>query len=224
MRRIVYCCDVGSTLPGKDGASRFGWARASLPQQAKTFSGGVDINSLASAIEADIAADLPVAIGFEAPLCLPVPNDHKSLSRARLGEGSYAWSAPAGSAVATLAIHQTAWIFRRLVSCLRGRVTFDHSDWPTTAAGKSSVFLWEAFVAGPAHSDTHIGDAATGIAHFIAVEDDLAVADAVSADNPICLLAAAALWAGVSDSPSLFHEKPIVLKPKEPYRGQIELP
>ncbi len=93
-KRTVYCCDIGSTLPRKNGDVCFAWAKSAFPAQSTEIMGGSGIASLASSIEADFVSGTPVAIGFEAPLSVPVPSEVESLSRARGSEGSRSWSAP----------------------------------------------------------------------------------------------------------------------------------
>ena len=102
---------------------------------------------------------------------------------------------PAGLAVAALAIHQAAWLLSRFYDRCHQHCDFsvDLAKWPPTG-DRPLLFCWEAFVSGLAHSDTHVYDAATAATAFLANESQLATANAVTAERPISLIGAVALW------------------------------
>ena len=103
---IVYAVDIGS-VPKKN----LGWARSpegSMPIQKDV---GNDIDALVEAISKDLQDGRPVAVGFEAPMWIPVPEASKNLGKARKGEGRRAWSASAGATVLGLGLAQACWIF-----------------------------------------------------------------------------------------------------------------
>ena|SRR5271157_3882834 len=97
----------------------------------------------------------------------------------------------------------------------------DLAKWPPTG-DRPLLFCWEAFVSGLAHSDTHVYDAATAATAFLANESQLATANAVTAERPISLIGAVALWSRwVTEADSL-HASTLVIMPNAPYRGPVE--
>ena len=215
MNPIVYACDIGSVKSGS-----FAWARNE--NLADPPSASNDIDALIASISADTVKGVPISLGFEAPLFLPVPDDSKSLNTSRRGESNRSMFAPVGAAVTTIAIHETAWILRQLRSVLPSQtdLTFDwKSDWQR----KHQLFVWEAFVSSNAHSDEHERDAATAVQYFLANKADLDSVNAVTCENPFSLIAASSLWFGWLTDLQLLHVPCLVLRPTEPYAGRINL-
>jgi hypothetical protein len=134
--------------------------------------------------------------------------------------------APAGSAVATLGLHQAAWTLRKLFLSCAGECAFtlDWGEWPP-AGSRPLLFCWEAFVSQEAHSASLTGadvqDAATAAKEFLISEDDLGTATAVRTERPLSMIGAAALWSGWATDPAILHEPALVLKPLMPYEGSI---
>lgn len=164
-----------------------------------------------------------VAIGFEAPAFLPVPDDPLLLSRARDQERDRAWSYGAGAYVTTLGIHQAAWILRAGFEKAgrTHRFTSNWNHWP--GDGEALFYVWEAFVSGPAHSPTNdpIQDAATAANWFLTNEANLEAINAVTAKPRISLIGAVALWAGWSKDVAILHEPVLVVRPGQPFAGAI---
>lgn len=131
--------------------------------------------------------------------------------------------APAGATVATLGLQQAAWILRQI----RDRVpvlplySLDWTAWPPECA-VPHLLLWEAFVAGTAHGDTHERDAATAAVFFRANEHNLNAVNAVTSDQPLSMVHAAALWAGCANDLDRLHQACLVLKPEKRYEGDID--
>lgn len=228
MVRSIYACDVGSTRTPPAGRRNrirgvaFAWARVSSLEPTRVCV-SQDIERLARSIGDDLTSGQSVALGFEAPLFFPVPQAAERLSRGRENERSRAFSAPAGLAVAALAVHQAAWLLRELFSRCGQTCEFsvDWTKWPPKGE-KPLLFCWEAFVSGSAHSDTHVYDAATAATAFVAAESDLASANAVTAERPISLIGAVALWSGWTTDVKTLRGSTLVIKPDVPYRGVVE--
>lgn len=217
--RAVYAIGVGKTRE----PANFAWARAE-PADVVEVIGSCTVQNLVPRMVCDLECGYNVALGFEAPLFIPVPEDAADLSRGRAGEGSRAWSAPAGSTVATLGVHQSAWILRALYrycgeTC---RLTIDRTEWHE-AVSRPIIFCWEAFVSQEAHGDSHVQDAATAALEFVKLEDRLAETNMVTAEQPLSLIGAAALWSGWTDDIRNLRKSALVIKPAEPYRGPIRL-
>ena len=215
MNRIVYACDIGSVKSGT-----FAWARNASLQNTPTASN--DIDDLIANIVRDSRSGLAISLGFEAPLFLPIPDDSTNLNSGRTGESSRSMFAPVGAAVTTIAVHESAWILRRLRASLPAKMQLS-MDWrPAWHSPPQKLFVWEAFVSSTAHSDTHERDAATAVQYFLDNENDLDSVNAVTCDNPLSLIAAAALWSNwLSDHRDL-HSTCLVLRPLEPYGGPID--
>lgn len=219
---IAYCADVGS-VPG----GSFGWARARRENGNMHVKGGSGIDDLVNLMDGDIRKGHAISLGIEAPLFLPVPVTRGDLSRGRDGERDRSCFAPAGGYVATLGVHELAYILARLKSRLPDvGATLDWKTW--TGDDPKSILLWEAFVSGPAHTATgdHAQDAATAAVQFL---HDLELPDgatsAVTVNNPrdsLSLAGAAMLWAGVSTAPDDLRRQALVVKPASPWTGMIE--
>lgn len=222
--RVIYACDVGST---RTNPSKFAWSRVE-PKINFEVVGSPNICALAAEIGKDLERGYSVALGFEAPLFLPVPESADNLSRGRQGEGNRSFAAPPGAAVTTLGAHQAAWLLRRLfLSCgSQCAFTLDPRAWPPFPS-QPVLLCWEAFVAGTAHSTSgeqaHIRDAATAAIEFLNNEYCLIDASAVTAEQPFSLIGAIALWSGWTTSLQVLEESALVIKPTEPYTGPISI-
>ena len=106
----VYCADVGSIKQGN-----FGWAREELPvREIERHRGGTEIVELVEAVADHLSVGVPVALGFECPLFVPVPEDSFRLGAARPGEGTRPWSAGAGTGALATGLVQAAWVLAEL--------------------------------------------------------------------------------------------------------------
>lgn len=218
---MIYAVDVGSTLNGRNGVA-FAWAKVSLIGDHPITS--IDPVELAYSVASDLSSGRSVALGLEAPLFIPVPADVNRLSRGRENEGDRSWAAPAGGYVATLALHQAAWLLGRIRAecdkrkCREFELSVAPARWLSDKGAQPVLFCWEAFVSGPAHTD-HRGDAATAAMYFQAHQAKLITA--VTAENPLSLLGCAVLWSGWSTDLTLLHRSLLVLRPDQPWRGEL---
>lgn len=219
--RIVYAIDVGSPKNG------LAWAR--LGEQDTEPTGSMDVDVLCQQVIRDIKNERSLAIGFEAPVFLPVARESQNLCRARVGEGSRPWSAGAGVFVSTVVIPVAAWLFDRVATACptrRPRLTFDAGEWARDAANQKEQLLlvWEAFVSGQGHarqSNTngvpeHVQDAATAALAFRTWSAGTPRPEtAVSTDRPFNTVAAAALWADWAVDHAALRSSSLVLWPSE---------
>ena len=215
MDGVVYACDIGSVKSGS-----FAWARNTSIQATPVAS--TEIDDLISSIIRDAEAGFSIALGFEAPLFLPVPENSDKLNTGREKEANRSMFAPPGAAVTTMAVQQTAWILKQLHSPL-SHLLYMSRDWRAPwRVLPQKLFVWEAFVSAAAHSDTHERDAATAVQYFLEKEDNLDDANAIpTCDNPLSLIAAAGLWSGWLRDKAVLHSPCLVLRPDEPYNGPI---
>jgi len=221
--RVIYAVDVGSTRCEAGRTPNFAWARVD-PTDPSSVVGSSDIGKLADQIIRDLQDGQSVALGFEAPLFIPVPIEPSALCRGRKNERNRSWAAPAGLAVTTLALHQAAWILRRIADSCGKSTKFktDAESWPPSESDPI-LFCWEAFVTDKAHGRTHIQDAATAVMAFLSVESNLADATTVVAENPLSLIAAAALWSGLVTDTVVLNQPTVVIRPDMPFDGDVRV-
>lgn len=224
-RRAVYACDIGSTR-GKEPS--FAWVRLDPTVTNNPITAYTDIEKLIERIRQDADAEHDIALGFEAPLFIPIPHQAANLSKGRLGEGKYPFSSHIGLAVTTLAIHQSAWILMKLRAFVSSRYKFT-TDIDAWVSNNSSpiLFCWEAFVSGTAHSKSrsnpHGKDAANAAVYFCQKENNLLSVDLVSAENPFSLIGAAAIWSGWTNDIAWLHKQVLVIKPTHPLPNEIKV-
>ena len=211
---VVYACDVGSVKSGT-----FAWAKTDSLTRAPFASTRID--ELVESIVCDVRRGASIALGFEAPLFLPVPERSDGLNTGRPGETNRSMFAQAGAAVATVAVQEAAWVLNQLRRQLTDDVKVT-TDWKSDWRVAHSILLWEAFVSSTAHSESHLRDAATAVHEFLAVSEYLDEANAVTCERPLSLIAAAALWAGWWTDLSRLRLPCLVLRPSEAYSGEID--
>lgn len=227
MRCRVVAIDVGSVR------RNFAWAALDLPERHAIGAGGSDPEGAALAALDALSAGVPVALGFESPLMVPVSpigiDGWLTLGQARNGESSGGqsrpWSAGAGSGALATGVVQMAWILERVGSVMPGlRCTTLPSAW---LDGGAEVFVWEAFVSGPgkpvsAAISQHAADAAAAADTFAErLEDSRLTESDVMCDpaKSFNLAAAAALYAGLSVAPSEMRE-PLMVYRTQPAAGR----
>ena len=202
---VIFCADVGSVSNGK-----FGWARSDLPSASDQTHDTSKPSALVDAVCADLGAGRPVALGFECPLFVPVPTEQEALGRARAGEGSRSWSATAGTNAMATGLVQAAWVLDAIrVRHPREPLT---PDWAAFVAVGQGLFIWEAFVTSTAKGASHVDDAAIAVAAFTEALPDPRSASSISAERPLSLVGAAAIWSGWSGGDDLLHVAPLVIR------------
>lgn len=105
-RLVVVCADIGSVSRGN-----FGW-------WSSAGSEGRIPSTLAKHVAECLNLGLPVALGFECPLFVPLEDDEQSLTRARPGEGNRPWSAGAGCGALATGLVQVTWTLREIRNLL----------------------------------------------------------------------------------------------------------
>lgn len=201
---VVAALHVGSRL-------RTGWWRNA---GTDTGSGGTDIDALCATLTDDLAAGADLALGFEAPLSVPIANSAADLGKARVGE-PLPWSAGAGATVCTYGIQQAAYVLRQLAS-----------DWPAGAAvtldpeelrsGAARLLVWEAFVSGRAKDATaaqpHVADAMAAVNEFRRRWDRGAITSDITIDAAISVAGLALHVADLTNEVSLLRSAPVVVR------------
>jgi hypothetical protein len=186
----VFCADVGSIAKNK-----FAWARRLPGEAAEEVHVPTSIESLATAVVREIELERPVALGFEAPLFVPVPPAATQLGKARPCDlNAPAWSSSIGGSVMATGIAQVAWVLRRVHDCAPEADLY--LRWEPFASVQEGLFLWEAFVTRGAKGATDEEDATIGLHAFCAQLPAPGDANADETERPLSLVAAAAMWAG----------------------------
>ncbi|HUT97762.1 MAG TPA: hypothetical protein VM054_01645 [bacterium] len=212
---VVYACDVGSTR-----GENFGWAKC---ENGEIKLGTNKIDELVNELSKSLYKK-PVALGFECPCFLPIPGKSAQLSKGRVNEHDRSCFAPAGGYVATLGIHQMAFIFDNIKQNVL-KVSVNYSEWDKEP---KSLFIWEAFVSGAAHSDdnNHMQDAATAVDEFIKRYNNgsLGNSDVTIPVGSECISLAglACRWSNLPYTNDVLREELMVIKPTEQYKNEIE--
>jgi hypothetical protein len=206
----VFCADIGSIPKG-----RFAWARRHPRDPHEEVHAPASIESLAAALVFHLQRSRPVALGFEMPLFLPVPEDSMLLGTARpTDKNAPAWSSSTGASVLATGIVQVAWTLRTLHRQMPSTPVF--LQWEPFAAAQTGLFLWEAFVSRSAKGKTHEEDAAIGLKAFC---DQLPVPgepEGKEIDGAFSPAAALAIWAGWSLPHEELRRPGVVVRAKAP--------
>jgi hypothetical protein len=190
----VYCADVGSV-----SNHRFAWARADSKQpDAEMEDGHDDIRELAERVAEDLSRGEAVALGFECPLFVPIPDDPIRLGKCRDGEGNRAWSASAGAGALATGLVQAVWVLRKVRELLPQAVPL-FTDWKRFSAEQAGLYVWEAFVSGKGKAaghervNRHKEDAKAAVREFMIGLPDVEGANAIQCGTPVYSLIGAAL-------------------------------
>jgi len=206
VRCRIVSVDVGAVR------KNFAWAALDFPARLPVGQGGMDPEGAAQSVLEAFANRAPVALGFEAPMMVPVSpveaNGWQSLGKARQGEAangqSRPWSAGAGSGTLATGLVQMAWVLERVaMASPHLRCTTQSELWLAKDAG---LYLWEAFVSGSAKPapngvTQHAADAAAAADTFATrlEESNLLLSDVTcEPGTAFNLAAAAAIYSGMS--------------------------
>ena len=204
MDDIVICCaDIGSIKERK-----FGWA--SDPIARNRNAGRID--ELSSFVVEMLGMDRRVALGFECPLWVPIPDEPSKLGSKRSDEGKYPWAAGAGASTLAIGLAEIAWILIEIRRQAPGVAAF--LDWKDFERAHDGLFVWEAFVAGEVKTDSHEGDAQIAVDAFKEALPDPRQRNAlVPGRRTLSLIGGALLWSGWLKDLELLSEPCIVIRP-----------
>lgn len=202
---VIVAADVGSV-----SNDRFGWdvsdPRGALPESFVPSRP----SSLVEFVVGHLQVGRPVALGFECPMFVPVPEDELALGRARTGEGNRSWSAGAGTGAMGTGLVQACWILRAAFA--RCRNVEIHLDWSAFASAGTGLLLWEAFVSAQAKGVGHVDDARIAVGAFLEALPDPRASQTITAERPLSLAATAAVWSGWSNDPARLHQPPLLVR------------
>ncbi len=178
---FIIAVDVG-------GPEKIGWAASN----GRTGS-GADLDMVLRDAALRLTSGEPVALGFEAPIWTPRRDALSGITSRRGGAEiifNRAWSTSAGACVLAAGLGLMPWCFSQIAGQTSERhATTLPSRFATAGRG---LFVWEAFVSGPAKASAHDDDAALALTAFEARSLDH---QSDIPDEPAINLAAAALLA-----------------------------
>lgn len=198
----VACADIGSIKAGN-----FGWC---LQRPGQKVVQGNDIDVFCDEIASSLAAGASVALGFEAPLFVPVRDIAIEVAKARIGEGNRSWSAGAGTGALATGLVETLYIFRKMAALKSiPKPTF---SWDKLRDDTANLFIWEAFVTAAAKGLSHEDDAILALRAFIAGLPDPMSLNALEQEATFSLVGAGLLRAGLSSDIGLLSTPSLVIK------------
>ncbi len=201
----VVCADIGSVAKGS-----FGWA-ASLDPDREVLEGS-DIAEMCRTVANALNGGRKVALGFECPLFVPIPDNPAHLTSKRPGEGSRPWSAGGGLGALATGLTEIPWILLTMRAQLSSGVPA-FLKWREFCAAGRGLFLWEAFVTGDAKGASHCKDAAVAVREFRRVAPGVDDANAVKVPVALSLLGAALLRSGWTKDLRVLGQTCVVIKP-----------
>jgi len=212
---VIYCADVGSIARG-----HFGWARARANALQESLTGGTDIGALAERVAGDLNDGVPVALGFECPLWVPVAKAAERLTSGRPVDGDRPWSSGAGAGSLVVGLTEVVWVLEGVRQRLTERLPA-FLYWAEFLESDRGLFLWEAFVSGEAKAKArqsasrerlHTEDAEIGVRAFAAALPNLPATEVAEGTEPYSLLGAALLRTGWSTDVSLLSTACAVIR------------
>jgi hypothetical protein len=201
MELITYCVDVGAI------SRNFAWARVESGEDRFDPAASADIKALTGSLAADLETHRRTALGFEAPIFVPVPLAPEALGKQRMGDRGRPWSAGPGGTVLPTGIVQVAWVLRELRSRV-GATPRAYLSWEDFANSEDGLFLWEAFVSHKTAASEHYEDALAGARRFaevVAHSNPATESAVVENEDWLSLVGAALLWAGWTTDLAVLH-------------------
>ena len=163
----------------------------------------------------------PLALGFEAPMFVPMRQEPKSLTKARCGETTKGVNRPflagAGAAVLVTSTVVVPYVLRRLKEAVSpdATATLDWQGWLDNPKPKQVLFF-EAFVTNQKRCDgnPHIADAKSAAKTLYSdLKENRKIESAVTAGDSFSILGAMMLRTGWSSDISILSESCLVVRP-----------
>lgn len=198
---VIGVIDVGAP-------KNIGWAILS-PSGDET---GHDLDEFVKRFAA-LSNGRPAALGFEAPLFIPVNRPTARLTAQRNGDNGRPWSAGAGATVTTIGLAVVSHVLAELRHQLSSmRATLDWTTWPQG----DDLLIFEAFVSGSNHAapGEHELDALNAAKAFQVALPQLDAANAVSEAHVLSLVGACMARTGWAETHSDILAQPcLVVRP-----------
>lgn len=199
----VFCADIGSVAK-----NNFGWY---VSYENGATDSGASIDSLGTSVADSINLKRQVALGFEAPMFVPLRDNPVTLTSRRQGETNPNWIGGPGAAVLATALVQVPWLLRDI----KEKLTVDAEatlDWNKFSDNLISLFLWEAFVSGDAKGNSHIDDARIAVEAFKGSLPNPMFNNAIVEPVVVSLLGAALIRTGWSSNIQLLSKSCLVIR------------
>jgi hypothetical protein len=199
----VGVIDVGSPMKEK-----LGWAILAPGAGPET---GANLDDFIDRM-GELGSSWPLAIGFEAPLFIPMRVVARDITNARRGEGAHAWTAGVGASVLATGLAVATYsmtALRRLLPDHLSTLDFDASS-----IKPGTIILFEAFVTGQAKGKSHMEDAliaAVEAKRLLARQDK--ARSAIAEPDVLSLVGATLLRTGWSMDTRLLSSSCFVVKP-----------
>ena len=202
----VAVIDIGS--PGRNN---IGWALVSAKSRT-----GTDVDEGISALADELQAG-PLAIGFEAPMFVPMRDRAMELTSRRQGERDRPFSAAAGAAVLVTGTVVVPYVLRKLRKTVPGATaTLRWQGWPRSGKPAKQLLLFEAFVSNKSAKPktAHIDDArlAAEALHARLITNEIIEPD-VTVERSFNILGAMMMRTGWSKDVSVLSQPCLVIKP-----------
>ncbi len=204
----IFCADIGTEARGK-----FGWCGVRYDRPPKH---GSKIDDFVAYIVETLGTHPKIALGFEAPLFVPLRNDSSTLLEQRAGEAGRPFSAGAGAPVLVAALVQIPYILTSLKSKLTKLPTV-HFDIGEFRKASEGIFFWEAFVSGAVkdscdNDSPDIFDADLAAQTFRRNYDRLEKMNAISEPKVMNIVGAALLRTGWTTDINVLSKSILVLR------------
>ena len=204
----VAVIDIGSPKQGN-----IGWAIVGpLARTGRDLDTGIE--AFAEAVDAG-----PLALGFEAPMFVPMRDRANDLTRARAGERNQAFSASIGATALVTSTVVVPYVLDRLRRTVPDVVaTLNWQGWPRGEAGGPRLLLFEAFVSnrrGARNTNTRHVDDALAAAQALQGKfaNGEAIASSVSVERSFNLLGAMMMRTGWTHDLSVLSQPCLVIRP-----------
>jgi len=198
---VIAAVDVGAP-------KNIGWAILS----GDTVETGNDLDAFICCF-AELAEGKPAALGFEAPLFIPIGRPLNRLTAQRNGENGRPWSAGAGATVTTIGLAVVCHVLEGLRERLPNKLaTLDWHSWPQG----SDLLLYEAFVSGANHAGPgeHWKDALNAAEGFREALPNLDAENAVHEDNILSLVGSCMMRTGwCQNADPILSDPCLVIRP-----------
>lgn len=182
--------------------------------QGRQGVGGHDLDELCGLLSSDLAKGEQVALGFEAPLWVPLAKTVADLGKQRPGEGNRSWGASAGAAVLACGLQQSTYVLTEIARASpRATATIDAVGWHD---GDAQLLIWEAFVSGlakdPHAEDPHVADAQAAVMELERRLTTGELRSDLEGDRAISIAGLAIHLAGLGHDASLLSTPTLVIK------------
>ena len=177
--------------------------------------GGHDLNEFVTYLLRDLSTGGKVALGFEAPMFIPLPSSTEGIGRQRVGDAGMPWCFGAGTIALAFGLQEAAFVLTALAQQSRQTIRAG-LDMSRLASDELDLVVWEAFVSGAAKdhaaADPHVADARAAAVEFERRYGYAGFASDISENQVISLAGAALLAAGLTTDTTLVTSPCMVVK------------